>query len=174
MYFSSASVLLAHLHLRMSHQNGILKLSTIALMLQFSWYNTCLDSGWIWFKNPSFQVGTKIDLREDRETLAMLAEQGQSPMKREQGLKLASKIRAVKYLECSALTQRGLKQVGIRSIITSLNDCLVIACGFSPDLGVWWSCAIRHPTRTTETSPTEVYLFVENIFTNSIWCQRSC
>ena len=57
------------------------------------------------------QVGTKIDLREDRETLAMLAEQGLAPMKREQGLKLASKIRAVKYLECSALTQRGLKQV---------------------------------------------------------------
>lgn len=57
------------------------------------------------------KVGTKIDLREDRETLAILAEQGQSPMKREQGLKLASKIRAVKYLECSALTQRGLKQV---------------------------------------------------------------
>ena len=56
------------------------------------------------------QVGTKIDLREDRETLAMLAEQGQCPMKREQGLKLASKIGAVKYLECSALTQRGLNQ----------------------------------------------------------------
>ncbi len=34
-----------------------------------------------------------------------------SPIKREQGQKLSNKIRAVKYLECSALTQRGLKQV---------------------------------------------------------------
>ena len=55
--------------------------------------------------------GTKIDLREDKETLQALADAGQSPSKREQGQKLANKIRAVKYLECSALTQRGLKQV---------------------------------------------------------------
>ena len=55
--------------------------------------------------------GTKIDLREDKETLQILAENGQAPIKREQGQKLANKIRAVKYLECSALTQRGLKQV---------------------------------------------------------------
>ncbi len=60
---------------------------------------------------PIFLVGTKIDLREDKETLQALAECGQSPIKREQGQKLANKIRAVKYLECSALTQRGLKQV---------------------------------------------------------------
>lgn len=55
--------------------------------------------------------GTKIDLREDKETLQFLADGGQAPIKREQGQKLANKIRAVKYLECSALTQRGLKQV---------------------------------------------------------------
>merc|ERR1712117_38500 len=60
---------------------------------------------------PILLVGTKIDLREDRETLSILADAGQSPIKREQGQKLANKIRAVKYLECSALTQRGLKQV---------------------------------------------------------------
>ena len=58
-----------------------------------------------------FFKGTKIDLREDRETLSALAEQGLAPLKREQGQKLANKIRAVKYMECSALTQRGLKQV---------------------------------------------------------------
>jgi len=56
-------------------------------------------------------AGTKIDLRDDRETLTALAEQGLSPIKREQGQKLANKVRAVKYMECSALTQRGLKQV---------------------------------------------------------------
>lgn len=56
-------------------------------------------------------IGTKIDLRDDRETLSALSEQGLSPLKREQGQKLANKIRAVKYMECSALTQRGLKQV---------------------------------------------------------------
>ena len=55
--------------------------------------------------------GTKIDLREDKEALQALADNGHSPIKREQGQKLANKIRSVKYLECSALTQRGLKQV---------------------------------------------------------------
>lgn len=63
-------------------------------------------------QNVSFNIpGTKMDLREDKETLGMLSEQGQSPVKREAGQKLANKIRAVKYMECSALTQRGLKQV---------------------------------------------------------------
>lgn len=52
-----------------------------------------------------------MDLRDDRETLLMLQQNGQHPIKREQGIKMASKIRANKYLECSALTQRGLKQV---------------------------------------------------------------
>ena len=60
-----------------------------------------------------FLTGTKIDLREDKEALQALADNGQSPLKREQGQKLANKIRAVKYLECSALTQRGLKQVRV-------------------------------------------------------------
>ncbi|KAI7692843.1 Ras-related protein Rac2 [Sarcoptes scabiei] len=60
---------------------------------------------------PIILVGTKIDLREDRETLSQLAQSGQTPVRREQGLKMANKIKAVKYLECSALTQQGLKAV---------------------------------------------------------------
>jgi len=58
-------------------------------------------------------AGTKTDLREDKEVIGQLSNAGLAPVKREQGLKMASKIRAVKYLECSALTQRGLKQVDL-------------------------------------------------------------
>jgi len=61
-----------------------------------------------------------MDLRDDRETLTMLSEQNLSPIKREQGQKLANKIRAVKYMECSALTQRGLKQVSLRQFLNYL------------------------------------------------------
>ena len=73
--------------------------------------------------------GTKIDLREDRETLSILADAGQAPIKREQGQKLANKIRAVKYLECSALTQRGLKQVSL--CLSGLN------LARRPDFAIW-------------------------------------
>ncbi|XP_052215953.1 ras-related C3 botulinum toxin substrate 2-like [Dreissena polymorpha] len=69
---------------------------------------------------PVIVVGTKIDLRENKEAIGQLAQQGLSPIKREQGIKLANKIRAVKYMECSALTQRGLKQVfeeAVRAVI---------------------------------------------------------
>jgi len=69
---------------------------------------------------PIILIGTKIDLRDDRETVMALTQAGQSPIKREQGIKLASKIRSIKYLECSALTQRGLKQVfdeAVRSVV---------------------------------------------------------
>lgn len=71
-------------------------------------------------------TGTKIDLREDRETLNGLVEQGLSPIKREQGQKLANKIRAIKYMECSALTQRGLKQVSSFLEISNLEGCCVV------------------------------------------------
>ncbi|CAH1780801.1 unnamed protein product [Owenia fusiformis] len=60
---------------------------------------------------PVLLIGTKIDLRENKEAIGLLVSQGLSPIKREQGIKMASKIKAVKYIECSALTQRGLKQV---------------------------------------------------------------
>ena len=69
-------------------------------------------------------AGTKIDLREDKEALQALSDNGHSPIKREQGQKLANKIRAVRYLECSALTQRGLKQV-IRLFLLSIKIYLV-------------------------------------------------
>jgi len=60
---------------------------------------------------PIILVGTKLDLRNDRTTLEKLAEKRLQPIKYEQGLKLANEIDAVKYLECSAFTQNGLRIV---------------------------------------------------------------
>lgn len=70
---------------------------------------------------PIILVGTKADLREDRDTVERLRERRLQPVSQTQGYVMAKEIKAVKYLECSALTQRGLKQVfdeAIRAVLT--------------------------------------------------------
>jgi len=54
---------------------------------------------------PFLLVGTKIDEREDRETVDRLAKSNQKPITYADGERLAREIKAVEYLECSALTQ---------------------------------------------------------------------
>ncbi len=71
-------------------------------------------------QTPIILVGTKLDLREDRETMERLREKGQMPISYEQGMAKAKEINAIRYLECSALTQKGLKNVfdeAIRAVI---------------------------------------------------------
>uniref|UniRef100_U3KEL2 small monomeric GTPase n=24 Tax=Neognathae TaxID=8825 RepID=U3KEL2_FICAL len=69
---------------------------------------------------PIILVGTKLDLRDDKDTIEKLKEKKLSPITYPQGLALAKEIDSVKYLECSALTQRGLKTVfdeAIRAVL---------------------------------------------------------
>jgi cell division control protein 42 len=54
---------------------------------------------------PCILVGTKIDLRDDLVTLEELRKKGEMPISTEQGQALATEIKAIKYIECSALTQ---------------------------------------------------------------------
>jgi len=56
-------------------------------------------------------VGTKIDLREDADALSELKKIGKEPVSAEMGKAKATELGAVSYLECSALTQAGLKEV---------------------------------------------------------------
>ncbi|KAF8307867.1 hypothetical protein DL93DRAFT_2087564 [Clavulina sp. PMI_390] len=60
---------------------------------------------------PWALVGTQIDLREDPKILEELSTKGESAITIEQGEKLARKLCAFAYVECSAKTKTGLKDV---------------------------------------------------------------
>ncbi|KAJ1818620.1 GTPase Cdc42 [Coemansia sp. S610] len=70
---------------------------------------------------PCIIVGTQVDLREDAVTLQKLAKNKQKAIMEEQGLMLARELKAAKYVECSALTQKGLKNVFDEAIVAALE-----------------------------------------------------
>ncbi len=65
-------------------------------------------------------VGTKVDLRKDKETVKKVKKKKkQSPVATQQGHSLAREIGAVKYMECSALPREGIYAVfdeAVRSV----------------------------------------------------------
>jgi len=84
---------------------------------------------------PNILVGTKLDLREDKDTVEKLKTKKQAPITYPQGLQMAKDVNAVRYLECSALTQKGLKNVfdeAIRAVLCpqkakpAKKGCLVL------------------------------------------------
>ncbi|XP_034408415.1 rho-related GTP-binding protein RhoQ, partial [Cyclopterus lumpus] len=70
---------------------------------------------------PHLLIGTQIDLRDDPKTIAKLNDMKEKPIPTEQGQKLAKEIGACCYVECSALTQKGLKTVFDEAIIAILT-----------------------------------------------------
>jgi len=60
---------------------------------------------------PILLVGTKSDLRKDDNTIKQLNSRQQIMVTVEAAQRMAKEIGAVNFLECSALTQEGLKQV---------------------------------------------------------------
>lgn len=60
---------------------------------------------------PCLIVGTQVDLRDDPSVREKLSKQKMAPVRREDGERMAKELGAVKYVECSALTQYKLKDV---------------------------------------------------------------
>jgi len=60
---------------------------------------------------PCLLVGTKLDLRDDAAVNESLKSQGLAPITKDQGDSLCRELSCSGYVECSALTQKGLKQV---------------------------------------------------------------
>ena len=60
---------------------------------------------------PWLTVGTQTDLRDDPSVKEKLTKQKMKPVEKSDGERMAKDLGAVKYVECSALTQYKLKDV---------------------------------------------------------------
>jgi cell division control protein 42 len=67
---------------------------------------------------PCLIVGTQTDLRDDPSVREKLSKQKMSPVRKEDGERMAKELGAVKYVECSALTQFKLKDVFDEVVLT--------------------------------------------------------
>jgi len=60
---------------------------------------------------PIILVGNKKDLRNDQNTIRELAKMKQEPVKVDDGRSMKERIGAYAYLECSAKTKEGVRDV---------------------------------------------------------------
>lgn len=60
---------------------------------------------------PFILVGTKLDTRTDESVTKQLAAKRQTAITKARGESLCAELKGFKYVECSSLTQEGLKQV---------------------------------------------------------------
>ena len=73
---------------------------------------------------PKILVGTKLDLLDDEATIEELKKMKRAPITQQQGKVMQREIGAVAYMECSALTQRGLKNVFDTAITIGLQGMI--------------------------------------------------
>ena len=113
---------------------------------------------------PLFQVGTQIDLRDDAATIDKLAKNKQKPLSLEAGEKLAKELRAVKYVECSALTQVSVWLV-LRGVISYLMIC--------PSLSLkrFWICPERFGPDPKQLNFTSWTIYHTRAIISRSWIQ---
>ncbi|XP_072319629.1 cell division control protein 42 homolog [Eucyclogobius newberryi] len=73
---------------------------------------------------PLVLVGTQVDLREDVQVLIQLAQNRQRPVGSDEGRRLAQELGAAGFCECSALTQKDLKDTFDTAILVSLQEAV--------------------------------------------------
>ncbi|ELK05053.1 Rho-related GTP-binding protein RhoU, partial [Pteropus alecto] len=70
---------------------------------------------------PIILVGTQSDLREDVKVLIELDKGKEKPVPEEAAQLCAQEVKAACYIECSALTQKNLKEVFDAAIVTAMQ-----------------------------------------------------
>lgn len=70
---------------------------------------------------PIILVGTQMDLRDDLTVVQGLHKSREMPISSEEAERMAKRIKAKCYLECSALTMKGIDQVFERALLRALR-----------------------------------------------------
>jgi len=98
---------------------------------------------------PALIVGTQTDLRDDPGVKEKLAKQKMQPVRKEDGERMARELGAVKYIECSALTQFRLKDVfdEVSESLLKFKVCLSINIPSSRQSWLLWSLLLRRSRR---------------------------
>ena len=65
-------------------------------------------------------MGLEIELRDDAETLEVLARINERPVSIDMAEEVAHELGAVKYVECSFVTQEGLKNTLDEAVLAAL------------------------------------------------------
>eukprot|EP01098_Paradermamoeba_levis_P002589 TRINITY_DN129_c0_g1_i4.p1 TRINITY_DN129_c0_g1~~TRINITY_DN129_c0_g1_i4.p1 ORF type:complete len:235 (-),score=60.51 TRINITY_DN129_c0_g1_i4:182-817(-) len=73
-------------------------------------------------KVPVVLVGTKLDARDNATTVSSLKQQNLEPVSTDSGQKTAKEIGAYKYVECSALNQKGLPEVFEEAVKAAVSE----------------------------------------------------
>ena len=115
---------------------------------------------------PKILVGNKLDLRDSEAEIERLKARNQSLTTQEEGEAMRKKIGAVAYMECSALTQVGLKNVFDRAAqLGMLCMCCTHCCRMHTMelLHAMFVCAPMSANTGAHTQ-TVVRNFTPNIF----------
>ena len=104
-------------------------------------------------KVPIVLVGNKTDLRSDQGTIRELGKMKQKPVMYEEGRSMAEKINAFAYIECSAKSKEGIREV----FETATRASLQVKCQHV-------FCMIHHMRGSSQNSHcVGVLMFVKSV-----------
>ncbi|KAL5481830.1 hypothetical protein EMCRGX_G022082 [Ephydatia muelleri] len=127
---------------------------------------------------PIVLVGTKMDLRDDKETVQKLKEKRLTPITLPQGLQLQKEIGAVKFLECSAITQKNVRTVfdeAVRAVLRPSKPFLQTGMKYEDNQMLYGSTSDMplNPFNTTITLIKAFNLFDDDIHRAFNLCNTS-
>lgn len=75
---------------------------------------------------PIVIVGTKLDLRGDKEVILKLMESGETPVTRKEGTDFKNQVEAAAYVECSSMNFEDVKDVFDTAVQVAMKSKYIV------------------------------------------------